>query len=106
MCGRMHVPGETQFLRTFQACKIGELGLKESWNVAPTQQVPITRGKGRSTRRVDSSLAAHSSALLGSLGKEVGEHGLHLFAIALRTTWMRFLVLRALLTALATLSHF
>lgn len=64
MCGRMHVPGETQFLRTFQACKIGELGLKESWNVAPTQQVPIARGKGRSTRRVDSSLAAHSSALL------------------------------------------
>jgi len=55
----MHVPGETQFLRTFQACKIGELGLKESWNVAPTQQVPIARGKGRSTRRVDSSLAAH-----------------------------------------------
>jgi hypothetical protein len=31
-------PGETQFLRTFQAYKIGELGLKESWNVAPTQQ--------------------------------------------------------------------
>jgi len=27
----MHVPGETQFLRTFQAYKIGELGLKESW---------------------------------------------------------------------------
>jgi hypothetical protein len=31
MCGRMHLPGETQFLRTFQAYKIGELGLEESY---------------------------------------------------------------------------
>jgi hypothetical protein len=60
----MRVPGETQFLRTFEAYEIDELGFKESWNVAPTQQVPIARGKGRSTRRVDSSPAAHSSALL------------------------------------------
>jgi len=43
MCGRIHVPGETQFLRLFDGYQIGDLGLQESWNLAPTQSVLVIR---------------------------------------------------------------
>jgi putative SOS response-associated peptidase YedK len=43
MCGRFHVPGETQFLKVFRGFRIGELGLAERWNVAPTQQIQAIR---------------------------------------------------------------
>jgi putative SOS response-associated peptidase YedK len=39
----MHVPGETQFLKIFDGYQIGELGLQESWNLAPTQSVLVIR---------------------------------------------------------------
>jgi len=57
---RMHFPRD-QFLRTFQAYKIGELGLKETWNVRLPSNCR-SRGQRRQPT-VDSSLAAHSSSL-------------------------------------------
>src|SRR5690349_21842578 len=48
MCGRIHIPGERQFLRTFQDTlkdldRQFDYDLEERWNTAPTNTVPVLR---------------------------------------------------------------
>jgi putative SOS response-associated peptidase YedK len=43
MCGRIHIPGETQFLREFDLPDELRLGYEESFNFAATQKTPVLR---------------------------------------------------------------